>query len=198
MVLLPFSHFLADGSKPFEIMPASEWVSFGSQGYIVCAIYQGAEVHVNFGDYLPPGKREEAESKGYLKDGNKGKIVALLVLGGPDSPHKAGDVGWWKPTTPRGTMASTHRVLGRFMFPQPITPKAAYQLRGGFMTVSDEDQIHLVGCLARLFHSDQGRFIMNGEEHIPSNVLGLPPITSPLEVVIAGANDLVPGQVTAN
>ena len=40
MVSPPFAQLLADGVKPFEIMPIKDWILWGTQGFMVVAIYK--------------------------------------------------------------------------------------------------------------------------------------------------------------
>ena len=95
MVSPPACQLLAEGYKPVENIPIKDWVSWGCQGCIVTGIYQGAKALESMENYVPSAFRMAPRNKR-----DKGKILAMLILGPVDSPSQANDAGWFHPTSP--------------------------------------------------------------------------------------------------
>jgi hypothetical protein len=144
MVAPPMATLLADGVKKCEIMPLSDWISWGVQGIIVTAIYQGVSALANTSEYVPKRFRAYAS-----KQEDKGKIVAVAILGPPDSPNRAEDKGWYSPTSPMGAKASMHRVLAYYKLPVAYEPVVKYGLRGGFTILSTQDIKGICATMAK-------------------------------------------------
>ena len=101
---------------------------------MVVAIYQGGKPLKHLKKYIPrefdipPSSRAES-----------GRILALLVLGPVDSPHRDSDSGWFHEVTPRGANASLHRVVTLWKLPLAYSPVRRYSLGGGLMLMHAED-----------------------------------------------------------
>ncbi len=50
----PVAALLVDGLKQFEIMAATEWIYWGAQGVMICAIYQCDKELNGLEKYVPP------------------------------------------------------------------------------------------------------------------------------------------------
>ena len=122
----PMAQLMADGIKKCEIMPQDVWTSWGVQGIFVTAIMQGAGSIGDVTKYLP-AKYRMYESK----PEHNGKIVAVVVLGPPDTPCKLKDEGFYAPYSPQGAAAHMHRVLAHFKLDNPYQPHGTYNVSGG-------------------------------------------------------------------
>ena len=133
VVAPPMAALLAEGIKPCELMATKHWLSWGVQGSIVTAIYQGSQPLTNANHFMPKGIPAPAHD-----EHKNGMILAILVLGSVGWPTGS-EVGWYQATTPRGSPSSMHRVLYRYKVDPPITPESPYLSQGGLMQMRDGD-----------------------------------------------------------
>ena len=180
MVSPPLSQLITDGIKKCEIMPVSDWITWGAQGVIITAIYQGAQEIGNLQQYVPRRFRHYAYDRG-----SKGKIMSVLVLGACDSPSREEDSGWFSTTSPRGGRASMHRVLARFSLPTPYTPICRYTLGGGFMLLHDADVKGLCIEMAKCILNSPGGmlFTQDGQCGRPADIFGRVPSLEGVKVI---------------
>jgi hypothetical protein len=140
---------LAQGIKPVENMPTTDWVSWGCQGYIIFVNYQGASVLENFQEFLP-----EAYHDYEYSEENKGKLLSMHIMSAPDSPCRPNDAGWVGSSTPRGSPSVMLRVETTIHFKSPITPTKPYRLGGGLMLLHDPDVELIIIELCKMIISD--------------------------------------------
>ena len=169
----PMAALMAEGVKKCEIMPQATWTSWGVQGIFITAIIQGAGVITDTSKYLPP-KYQKYKSN----PTNNGKIVAMVVLGPPDTPSKAEDKGFYSAFSPKGAPAHMHRVISYFKLSTPYEPRNTYNVSGGFHLLAEQDVYGILYAMAQEAKRAPDRCIFrrhDGQETAPLNIYGLPP-----------------------
>jgi hypothetical protein len=183
----PVAGLMADGYKRCELMPQSTWISWGVQGCFVTAIVQGAAELKDLGNYLP----QQMHSYFHV-EANNGKVIAVVILGPPDSPHKAEDKGFYHHVSPKGGVCNMHRVLALYKLDVPYRPTTPYNVTGGFMLLSAQDVYGIMYDMAKHAKAspDVGIFKrFDGRHEVPRNVYGLPPDPSALDGLLTYLED---------
>ena len=143
------------------------------QGIFFTAIIQGASIIDDTTKYLPPKYQKYPSDKA-----NNGKVVAVVVLGPPDTPHKYEDEGFYSPKSPKGSPAHMHRVLAYFKLVTPYQPCFKYPVSGGFHLLNEQDVYGLLYQMALKAKQQPGNLIFSNHNHkdyAPRNIYMMSP-----------------------